>query len=1320
MRKHLTISFLVLSIFFFTASIITANGFGKKKVLIMAQGSSDLRNLAMADARQLGQLMGHFNTEVTIKGVNDYKSKEINSYDNIFYIGFYVKNQVPSKFLEDVMKTEKPIVWMNTGIKEFSDKFDLKKKFGFSVSKIDSTTQYDIVKSNKKTFTKGEGKCNLVEITDKKSVDVLATAYSLKKKKEVPYIIKTKNLIYISDSPFSYATETDRYLLFADMLHDILHEYHNESHSAILRIEDINPTDDPDKIREVTDILSERGIPFLIGVIPFYVNPGDGTRLSLSDKPDLVDALKYAVRNGASIIMHGSTHQYRGITAGDYEFWDSNTDKPIKGETEESIRKKIELGIQELMKNGLYPIAWETPHYTASSLLYNTIGKYFSSSIEQRLAIENSEYSQYFPYIINKDLYGQKIYPENLGYVPQDIDINVSRRAVQNIIKGAQTNLSVRDGFAACFFHSFLPLELLKELVDGVRALGYTYIDLKDQNNWVKTNDRIILTGTQSYSIKLNDQFLIESYWDEKGEIISKSISDQKLVGNITKTIQLKPGELYKAEPVEFKEHELTFLEKVINWFKKLYNSIFNVEENWQTARVAVLWNHYAKGAAFNDQASMASVLRSLNVNVDTIFVGDKVDLKPYNLVLVPYASIDSLKPLDYDAITQFVEKGGNLITDTKNELAKEFGIKFSSTQVKVHSVRDKYFPEERIFWKEAELINKFSMDNADEVFCSDEMTGSPLVIGKKFGQGKLIFFASRFDPNSQHGYSLYPFLMEYVRKFFALKPIARRDNLEVYFDPGFRHNTSVEDLVKQWVKQGIRIIHVSGWHQYPKYDYNYKRLISLAHANGILVYAWIEPPQVSLKFWMAHPEWREKNYLDEEVSSRMLPAGPSWRYPMALTDPGCLRAMAWEYKKLLTSFDWDGVNLSELYFEAGKGFETPRFFTPMHISAQKEVKQKYGVDLKKIFTPGSRFYWKTNPNVKNIITDYRIGKLNEAYNVLLSSFNEIASKKSNFQIIVTAMDSYIMPELREYHGVDMNSIIALQKANHFLLQVEDPQALWSTDPMRYIEIGKKYTALIGDSTKLLLDLNIMNFRDRNAITPFPTLIQTGTESYDLVNASSIGAPRQTIYAESSINPQDMFFLPYALASRVEYHYTGEGYEVKSPYSFLFRLPKDIKEIILDGYPISPSRENSYLIPAGNHLIKLNKNITNTFSTHELQTRIMSFTANLQSVSYGMQDVKFAYEGNSRTLISLNREPTYVKVDGKEYYFSVMKGNDCYSIFLPAGKHYVDLTAGNAFSYGINLTSFWSSTGIALFGSIAVSMLVIMYFTLKVYKRKFK
>lgn len=1312
MKSHKLFILLLFALFITSIHSAAENG-QRKKILILAQGNTDLRNFAMGDARQLGALLGHFNTETTIKGVNDYKSKELNNYDYTFYIGFYVKNSVPQRFLDDVIKTDKPVIWLNTGMIEFSKSYNLKSKYGFSVSRIDSLSEFDIVRSNKKSFTKGETKNNIIDISDRKKVEVLATATSTKKRLETPYIIRSQNLLYFADCPFSYANETDRYLLFADMLHDILHEEHETSHSAILRIEDINPTDSPDKIRDVVDVLSERGIPFLIGVIPFYVNPGDGTRLSLSDKPDLVDAIKYAVKNGGSIVMHGSTHQYRGITASDFEFWDENTDKPIKNQNEADIRKKIEMGIQEFMKNGLYPIAWETPHYTASFLLYKTIGSYFSASVEQRLALENSEYSQYFPYIINKDLFGQKIYPENLGYIPLDKDINVSRKYVQNIIKGAKTNLNVRDGFAACFFHSFLDVELLKELVDGIRGLGYTYIDLKDQNNWVKTKDRIILTGNQNFSLKLNDQYLTESYFDAKGEIQKKIISDKKLSGNFSKTVKLAPGELYKAEPIEFKEYEPTFTEKLYNTGAKFYNNLFKLEEHWKNAHVAVLWNHYAKGAAYNDQSSMTSVFTSVNISVDTIFTGDPINLSRYNLLLVPYASVDSLQPKDYDLITHFVENGGNLITDTKNELASELGIKFSNTRVKVHGIRDKYFPEERIFWKEAELINKFDADKIDEVFSVDDLNGTPVEIGRKFGKGKVIFIASWFDPHSQHGYSLYPFMLEHVRKYFQIRPSVRRDNMEVYFDPGFRHTISTENLVKQWVQQGIRIIHVAGWHKYPKYTYDYKKLIELAHANGILVYAWLEPPQVSLKFWKDHPEWREKNFKGEDVR-------PSWRYPVALTDPECVKAMTEEFKKFLYSYDFDGVNLAELYFEAAKGLDNPNLFTPMHISAQKELRQKYNIDLKKVFTPGSGYYWKNNSYVKNTITEYRINKINEVYYTLLNAFSEIARSKKGFQLIVTAMDSYGSPELREYIGVDMNRIIGLQKKFNFLLQVEDPQNLWSTDPMRYVEIGRKYNSLIGDSTKLLLDLNILSFRSRDSLfTPFPTLIQTGTESFLMVKAASIGAPRLTIYAESSVNPQDLFFFPYALASRVEYHFTGDGYDVNSPYSFNMRLPDDVKEILLDGNPIAPSRNNSYLIPAGKHLIKLNRDITNTFSTHELQTRIMSFTGNLLSVSYGMQGIRFEYESETRTLISLNREPTSVRIDGREYQFSVMKGSDCYSIFLPTGKHKIDLVAGNAFSYGINLTSLWSSTGIAIFGSVAIMMLVVMYVSLKVYKRKY-
>jgi hypothetical protein len=64
-----------------------------------------------------------------------------------------------------------------------------------------------------------------------------------------------------------------------------------------------------------------------------------------------------------------------------------------------------------------------------------------------------------------------------------------------------------------------------------------------------------------------------------------------------------------------------------------------------------------------------------------------------------------------------------------------------------------------------------------------------------------------------------------------------------------------------------------------------------------------------------------------------------------------------------------------------------------------------------------------------------------------------------------------------------------------------------------------------------------------------------------------------------------------------------------------------------------------------------------------------------------------------------------------------MKGNDCFSIFLPTGKHYVELVAGDQFSFGVNVTSLWSTTAIAIFGVLAVTALFLMYVALKVVKR---
>jgi len=1314
MKKSLII------LFAFTFSVLAgfAENYPLKKVLILVEGNYSLTSKATGQGRELAQLMGHFNTSVEIQGTNSYRSHDIDKYDYLFYVGYSPENQPPTALCHDVITTAKPVIWLNSGFSEFCRKENVMKRFGFSVTQQDNQSGFDIVRTKNYNFAKGEPEIYKILIRDKKSVEVWATAFSSKTKAETPYMVKSGNLVYVADLPFLGADVNDRYLLFADKLHDILHENHPESHQAIIRIEDVTPLNDPDKLREVADILSERGIPFLVGVVPIYVNPQENMRVTLSERPELVDALKYMVQNGGSIVMHGTTHQYKGVSTDDGEFWDANNAKPIPNENAEDFRKKIELGIDEFVKNGLHPIAWETPHYMASVTFLGVISKFFSTAVEQRMVIDDFDYGQYFPYIINKDIYGQKIYPENLGYVPLKPNIEDSKAVVQTLIRNTDGIKQVRDGVACGFFHPFLDLSMLKTLVDGISAKGFTFIDIKDQANWVKSSDKVILNGTQTYSLKLDNSYLHEQYFDQNNKLIKNTFSDTQLKGDITRKITLKTGETYVAEAVEYKIKEPTLKEKVLSQFNKTYRSFLG-NPNWQQAKVKVLWNPAALGAAYYDQASYVAVFSSINVPVDTLFIDDKhIDLTDCNLLIVPFTSADLLSKDASDKIVEFVEEGGNLVTDRKNNLIQKLGVTFTNSQFNLHFIRDKFYPEEPISWKNSPLAYKFNYNADDEIFCEDASSGLPVAIGRIIKEGKIIYLNTALDPSTPYGYSCYPYFMEYVDRFLGLQPVIKRENLDMYFDPGFRKNTSEEELIKRWVKSGIRVIHVAGWHQYPKYTYDYARLIKLAHANGILVYAWIEPPQVSQKFWTEHPEWREKNYLNQDIhKDEVLKA--SWRYPVAMTDKQCFNAATEVYLDLLKKYDFDGVNIAELNFEAGKGFSDPMVFTPMHPSACKEFKGRYGYDLRDIFKPDSPYYWKNNPKVKQQVTRYRVDKIYELHDALLSSVYNFAKSRKGFTVVVTFYDSYFSPEVTAYHGVSSDKMIELQKIYNFMLQPEDPENKWSTNPKRYIEMGRLYAQKMSDSTKLMLDLNILNFRGKDEITPFPTLIQTGIESYQLINAASKGAPRFTIYSESSCNPQDISFFSYASSGMVNYKSVDGGFKGSSPYSFVLQLPKNIKAISVDGENVIGYRENNYLIPAGEHTIKIHLNDIPGFSTEELQPQLLSFTGNLLSIDYEMRKVSFNYKGDERTLASFNNKPTSIQVDGKDYGFEVLRGNDCFTVMLPAGKHLVEIVTGDSFSYGINLASLWSMSAIAIYGLLAVVLLVIMFVALKFIRKRY-
>jgi uncharacterized protein YdaL len=1294
-----------------TCSAASASAEGAaKRVLIVYEPGRTLDGSAEGDALQLRQLLGHFAVEVTLTPAQSYKDGALDAYAAGFYVGFSPAYRPPAALVDDVFKTSRTFVWLNTGMDDLGRGRDLAARFGFVYRGFVRESGYDVVVSGENRFTRLEREINLVRVVDPARAQVLATASTAKRSAatDTPYIVRSGSFWYVADSPLSYATEGDRYLLFADLLHDILAEPHPSSHSVIIRIEDTNPFSDPETLRAVADRLSALGVPFLVGVTPFYVNPATGVRVAMSAKPDYVDALHYMAEHGGTVVLHGSTHQYKGESASDYEFWDESGDRPIPGETRASVERRVRDGLLECFRNGVYPLLWETPHYAASKLDYAVFAEHFSTAIEQRLVADRLDQSQYFPYVIRRDMYGETLYPENLGYVPLEGGERQQTAAVEKLLGFARANLVVRDGFASAFFHPFLPLARLEQLVRGLTALGYTFIDLRDTAHVVKLDDRAIVCGAGKVTVQLDGEYLLETTLGERGVVVRREFSQGRLRGAVEREVHLPARGLYVLEPREYSERPESLWDKLRSKASTLVRDRFMPAEVHQPADVLHLEDQRASGGALNDQRSLAAPFRALNVPVETAAVDPEValDLARHNLVLVPYNVAELLSAEQIGALKAYVERGGNLVMDFETPLSRALGIAARGSNVRVERVRDQLFPEETLRWGRGEVMSRFESVEGDEIFAIDAVSETPVAIGRRYGKGRIVFFGTRFDPIGDGGYTRFPYLTHYVERFCGLMPLLRREQLEMFFEPGYRHNISIDELAVRWAAAGVRVIHASGWAEFPKHTYDYRRLIQVCHANGILVYAWIEPPQVTEKLWREHPEWREKNYKGADVR-------PSWRYPVALTDTACRSAAFEQYRRLLTAYDWDGVNIAEVYFEAGRGFEDAEQMTPLHPSARAEFSRHFGFDPLELFDAAGPRYWRRDAAAAATFVHYRADAVVRLHEQLLSMAESVRAGRPGFDIVVTAMDSLSMPILRDYVGVDTRRIAELSAHHDFTLQVEDPESMWSQDPRRYAAIAKSYASLVPPQ-RLALDLNILRFRGEAAVTPFPTRIPTGTESAWLLNSASQDGRRVTIYSESSANPQDLpsFNAAYAAGASVER--AEEGWTVRAPFPTVVQLRSDAQEAWVDDQRVYSLGGGRFLLPEGQHRVHPVAGTLQALQPERLHARMLSFTGGLRSLASSPRSVDFSYRSATRAVATFDKEPIALFVDKVESTCTPLKGAGRFALLLPPGEHAALVVTQSTVLYSVDFTSAWSSYLIAVFGALSGALLLGLYVVVRV------
>ncbi len=292
--------------------------------------------------------------------------------------------------------------------------------------------------------------------------------------------------------------------------------------------------------------------------------------------------------------------------------------------------------------------------------------------------------------------------------------------------------------------------------------------------------------------------------------------------------------------------------------------------------------------------------------------------------LVVPGGEGERLTEAQQRDVLADLHDGRFLILDGSSVLVEKLGAGGTARTAPLKAYRWSRHPTLSINLPEPTACPLLSAPAGSKVLADDPASTAPLTISGSLGRGQYLIDALPLEPAHYALYQYQPFLLEGITQTGGLQPVLAGSDLGVYIDYGYHDDEQPEALAARLKLWGIRQISFSAWYDNPAYRTFLHRFLLAAHQRGMQVEAWLELPMVSIPFWQQHPEWRQRT-----AGGR--PAQVDWRYLMALENPQCLRAVTDYVSQFITTHDWDGINLAEVYFESpGVGFDGSNF-TPVY-----------------------------------------------------------------------------------------------------------------------------------------------------------------------------------------------------------------------------------------------------------------------------------------------------------------------------------------------------------------------------------------------------
>jgi hypothetical protein len=510
------------------------------------------------------------------------------------------------------------------------------------------------------------------------------------------------------------------------------------------------------------------------------------------------------------------------------------------------------------------------------------------------------------------------------------------------------------------------------------------------------------------------------------------------------------------------------------------------------------------------------------------------------------------------------------------------------------------------------------------------------LMAMRTIGSGRVVAFAVDPLAYNREGYELLPRAAALVGSELGASAGPQMQGAEVFVDPGslsstLRKNPAlIADLL---VQTGARIAEIAA----DDYDftdsagdYNYAALISALHARGILAYAWLEPPFVTLALWQKHPECRE-------ITESGRDAFVGWRRLIALEDPKCFVLATDSWHQILTGYDWDGVNFAELYFQpASSG---PQNYTPFSASALSQ----FGANP------------KTHPAA---FAAFRTKLVTELNKEVLGFANSLPTA-SHLAFELTVIDNTLDPAAGNAVGSDVVKLAGVARSEGASLIVEDPASTWADGPLRYDTLGPRVQSLMPPDDALI-DVNVVN---RTGYSPKPTLAMIGSELDLALDSATAPLGRVGIYALGTLSAQDRTEIAGAMgASTVT---TDLG--VYSRWTVKVFAPTSSDDLLtMDGIPW-PAASGYAIVPAGNDILVWSQGAS-------AGPALLAFTGQLGAASVMEHSMTFRYLASPDALAVVSQRATSIKVDGKHASLHLQKDPaGGWVVRIPEGSHRVTI-----------------------------------------------